>query len=156
MSEAQREAIVLSLADVVITLLNTKFPSIGSLYSSVGDASAAVGPMIPTCDPRCFRKDLSLDRGPWKSEREYLLACIARERHWISAHTEELDSKWTAFWEGYRQSVKDGKKKALGESVQHVLTSEKEKAVGVSKKPRKRPVHFISFFCLHDLCFDQA
>ncbi|KAJ6482101.1 kinase-like domain-containing protein [Mycena vitilis] len=94
MSEPQREKVVRTLAGYIAKLLKTRFSSIGSLYANADGAD--VGPMIPICNPRCFRTDATLDFGPWATEKEFLLACITRELQWISDHTEDLNSKWSA------------------------------------------------------------
>ena len=93
MSESQRETVVRTLAGYVNELLQTRFSSIGSLYAS--DGGTDVGPMIPICNPWCFRTDTTLDSGPWATEKEYLLGCIEREVQWISGHPEDLYSTWS-------------------------------------------------------------
>ncbi|KAJ7221540.1 hypothetical protein GGX14DRAFT_313886, partial [Mycena pura] len=93
MSESQRETVVRTLAGYVNELLQTRFSSIGSLYAS--DDGTDVGPMIPICNPWCFRTDATLDSGPWATEKEYLLGCIEREVQWISGHPEDLYSTWS-------------------------------------------------------------
>ncbi len=50
--------------------------------------------MLPPSAPWFFTRDLSLDSGPWSTEREYLLACIARERAWAISHQLELEKTW--------------------------------------------------------------
>ncbi|KAJ7629421.1 kinase-like domain-containing protein [Mycena polygramma] len=94
MSEPQREKVVRTLAGYIAELLQTRFSSIGSLYQNADGTD--VGPMIPICNPRCFRTDATLDSGPWATEKEFLLACIKRELQWISDHPEDLNSKWSS------------------------------------------------------------
>ncbi|KAJ6602452.1 kinase-like domain-containing protein, partial [Mycena vulgaris] len=93
MSQSQREEVVKSLAGYTVELLRTRFSAIGSLFPGVNDETT-LGPMIPTCNPWCFRTDATLDSGPWTTEKDYLLGCINRELHWISEHPADLNAKW--------------------------------------------------------------
>ncbi|KAF9025672.1 hypothetical protein BDZ89DRAFT_1161673, partial [Hymenopellis radicata] len=97
MSTAEKALSVTSLAKISISLLKTRFDVVGSLYPSPSKESGiVVGPMMLTCNPWCFNKDLSLGRGPWRTQREYFLACIARERAWTVANGPAVNEKWTA------------------------------------------------------------
>ncbi|KAJ7159861.1 hypothetical protein C8R43DRAFT_1177445 [Mycena crocata] len=95
MNGRQRDDVVRLLAGYTAELLQTRFSAIGSLYPDGTDAQeSTLGPMIPTCNPWCFRADATLDSGPWVTEIEYLVECIARELQWISSHQADLNSKW--------------------------------------------------------------
>ncbi|KAF8900804.1 hypothetical protein CPB85DRAFT_1565114 [Mucidula mucida] len=87
MSFADKHIAVRSLARIIVALAQTRFDRIGSIYPSSNSASGIdIGPMLPPSAPWFFTRDLSLDSGPWSTEREYLLACIARERAWAISH----------------------------------------------------------------------
>ncbi|KAJ7086483.1 kinase-like domain-containing protein [Mycena belliarum] len=96
MSESHREQTVKSLARYTAELLQTQFPTIGSLYPGVDhNAALSLGPMIiPTFNPWCFRPDATLESGPWATERAYLLGCINRELKWVRDHTADLEARW--------------------------------------------------------------
>lgn len=95
MSLAEKKVAVKSYARIVVSLAQTRFDSIGSIYPSTSTSSGVVvGPMLPSSPPWCFTRDITLDSGPWRTEREYFLACIARERTWAVAHQLELEEKW--------------------------------------------------------------
>ncbi|KAJ7673449.1 hypothetical protein B0H17DRAFT_1083066 [Mycena rosella] len=97
LSESHREQVIESLAGYTAQLLQTRFPAIGSLYPGVDDKAAPnLGPMIPTCNPWCFRTDATLDSGPWATEKAYLLGCINRELRWIAEHPADLTAKWSS------------------------------------------------------------
>jgi hypothetical protein len=78
-----------------------------------------------------------LDCGPWSIRREYLLACLEREK-WISTHQEELVSTWpqadrdilpntdvvevyTSLLEKLRQRIEKINPSILGEGPNFVL-----------------------------------
>ncbi len=95
MSLAEKHVAVKSLARIIVSLAQTRFDSIGSIYPSSSTSSGVViGPMLPPSLPWFFTRDISLDSGPWCTEHDYLLACIARERAWAVAHQSELEAKW--------------------------------------------------------------
>ncbi len=97
MSTAEKALSVTSLAKIAVSLLKTRFNVVCSLYPSPSNKSEiVVGPMMLTCNPWCFNKDLSFERGPWNTQREYFLACIARERAWTVANGLAINEKWTA------------------------------------------------------------
>ncbi|KAF9033225.1 hypothetical protein BDZ89DRAFT_1062968 [Hymenopellis radicata] len=95
MSLAEKHVAVKTLARIIVSLAQTRFDSIGSIYPSSSTGSGVViGPMLPPSLPWFFTRDLSLDSGPWRTERDYLLACIARERAWAVSHQTKLEEKW--------------------------------------------------------------
>ncbi|KAF8916910.1 hypothetical protein CPB85DRAFT_1215845, partial [Mucidula mucida] len=81
MSLDDQRVTIKALAKIVASLAQTKFDRIGSLYPATNSESGGpvIGPMLPPCVFWGFTPDMSLDSGPWRSEREYLLACVARE-----------------------------------------------------------------------------
>lgn len=82
-----------ALAKITVSLLQTRFNSIGSLHPS-DDGQIVVGPMIAPCEPNLFTRDGDLPRGPWRTHREYLLACVSREYDWTVANAATVDSHW--------------------------------------------------------------
>ncbi|KAL0958462.1 hypothetical protein HGRIS_000603 [Hohenbuehelia grisea] len=93
LSQTQKDEVIKKLAEFNVTLIKaSSFKKIGSIFAI--DGAFSVGPLVPSCFPWFFRKDPSLDSGPWASEREYLLACVTRELIWISNHPEELAARW--------------------------------------------------------------
>ncbi|KAF9022650.1 hypothetical protein BDZ89DRAFT_1070470 [Hymenopellis radicata] len=93
MSLDDKRVAIKSLAKIVVSLAQTQFDRIGSLYPH-DSGGPVIGPMLPPCVPWFFTPDISLDAGPWRSEREYLLSCIARERACTLSHQSELQDKW--------------------------------------------------------------
>ncbi len=96
MSFDEKRIAVRALANIVVALAQTQFDKIGSLYPSPthGSDIPVIGPMLPCCAPWFFTRDASLEAGPFRTEREYLLACIARERISTLSHQSELEVKW--------------------------------------------------------------
>ncbi|KZO98673.1 hypothetical protein CALVIDRAFT_596757 [Calocera viscosa TUFC12733] len=91
LEQGTKEALMGNLARVLVPVLRHRFPAIGSLYfadeeaggagevSLQGEGKYRVGPIVSWPffgNGRGFRE---VDRGPWKSEREYLDACVRRE-----------------------------------------------------------------------------
>jgi hypothetical protein len=77
---AVKEVIAAQVARWAIELFNLRFDSIGSLREVGGSAGFEVGPIstdIFNVDGRA--KLAMLDRGPWKTVKEYFLACAQRE-----------------------------------------------------------------------------
>ncbi|KAF9520915.1 hypothetical protein BS47DRAFT_1273073, partial [Hydnum rufescens UP504] len=77
---AVKEVIAAQVARWTIELFNLRFDSIGSLREVGGGAGFEVGPIstdIFNVDGRA--KLAMLDRGPWKTVKEYFLACAQRE-----------------------------------------------------------------------------
>ncbi len=96
MSLDDQRVAIKALAEIVASLAQIQFDRIGSLYPAPnsGYGGPVIGPMLPPCAPWFFTGDMSLDSGPWRSEREYLLACVARERASTLSHQSDLQEKW--------------------------------------------------------------
>ncbi|KAL0958450.1 hypothetical protein HGRIS_000592 [Hohenbuehelia grisea] len=93
-SQTQKDKLIAQLAQINVTLMKAcSFKQIGSIFSV--DGAFSIEPIVPSCFPWVFRRDLGLDRGPWASEREYLGACATRELDWINRHQGELAAAWT-------------------------------------------------------------
>ncbi|KAF9021310.1 hypothetical protein BDZ89DRAFT_244751 [Hymenopellis radicata] len=91
----EKHVAVKSVAKIIVSLAQTRFDRIGSMYpSSSTDSGVVIGPMLPTSLAWFYTPDVSLDSGPWNTERDYFLGCIARERAWAVSHHCELEEKW--------------------------------------------------------------
>ncbi|KAF9022649.1 kinase-like protein [Hymenopellis radicata] len=95
MSLAEKHVAVKSIAKIIVSLAQTHFDRIGSIYPSSSTGSGVViGPMLPTSLAWFYTPDVSLDSGPWNTERDYFSGCIAREHAWAVSHHFELEEKW--------------------------------------------------------------
>ncbi|KAL0958433.1 hypothetical protein HGRIS_000575 [Hohenbuehelia grisea] len=92
-SQTQKDTIIAQLARFNVTLMKSgSFKQIGSMVPTNGGIS--IGPLIPSPISWFFRRDPTLDNGPWNSEQEYLLACVSRELQWIATHQDKLAAVW--------------------------------------------------------------
>ncbi|KAJ7512258.1 hypothetical protein B0H11DRAFT_2214061 [Mycena galericulata] len=85
---AGRTKLATQVARYEVELYDNHLSSIGCLI----DAAGTVGPLVPTCTGGLVPNE----RGPFKSSKEFLLACVALELDLVTA-TDEWTAKRTAF-----------------------------------------------------------
>lgn len=89
----EKKRIASQVVDIELQLFSTSLDQIGSLYMDHKDHTYYVGPIV--IDPffEGGRASMDLDRGPWKTTRDFLNALIQNETDYLSTHATKLNDE---------------------------------------------------------------